>query len=977
MPAPNNLPQQLTNFIGRGQEIAAIEQLLLSTRLLSLTGTGGTGKTRLAMEVADLLLDAGQYPDGVWFVELAALSDPALVPQAVASVLGLREEMGRPLLDALLDYLQPLKVLLVIDNCEHMVVACARLAADLLLSCPGLAILATTREALDINGETTWRVPTLSAPLVEHDEPLSDGDVARYEAVQLFVDRARLRRPDFAVTNENARAVAQLCQRLDGIPLAIELAAARIKVLSLEQIVERLDERFKLLTSGSRTGLPRQQTLQALMDWSYDLLSMPEQELLRALSVFAGSFTLDAMQAVCSLEGTSEQAEQEESPHRIDNYELIDLLGRLVDKSLVIKDEHRGEARYRLLETIRQYAWTKLEQASEEARHAPDPVPPRSVSAVRHSAIFRRHRDWYLDLSEHAEDALLSQDQALWLDRLETEHDNLRLALAWSRDEQGEAEGGLRLAGSLVWFWYFRGYLSEGRGWMETMLALPGAEMSGWPRAKALNTAGVMAYLQCDYAAARTRLEESLTIWRTMGDGHTRGTAFALGFLGLVAMRQGNRAARQLAEESVVLFREIGDNWGLALSLDFLGEVALAQGGRDAARDLHNESLALYRQIGNKWGIALELSNFGREALRDGRYDEAQALLTEALAIQREVGDRWIIAWTMHNLGDVARSVGESEQAAALYGDSLALFEQLGDRGGIASSLHMLGRCALGNREWARAAPLFEDSLALSRELGDRRIVAYTLSDLGYAHLQQGDYQRAYLLFVESLSLLSGSGGEWTTSIQFNWLGVITQSGGREGMAALYGENLQRKEGTGDGELLVGCIQALAHIAAAAGEHERAARLLGAMEALGEELGIPSPPMVEVDMKGSVITGARGSLGAREYAAAVAEGRAMDVPEALSLALQSMSIPPLAPKRDAPGSNERDRQHYPGDLTHREVEVLRLLAEGLPDNQLAARLSLSTRTVHAHVRSIYSKLGVTNRSGATRFAIEHNLTRGA
>jgi predicted ATPase/class 3 adenylate cyclase len=404
---PTNLPVQLTSFVGRDREIAEVRRLLEAVHLLTLVGAGGAGKTRLALQVAAGLFET--YPDGVWLVELAALADPSLVPQAIASTQGLREATGRPLMALLSDHLQHRQVLLVLDNCEHLVLACADLVDTLLHACPGLRVMATSREALGIAGETTWRVPSLLLPDPRH-APTADS-LTVYEAVRLFIDRAVAASSGFAVTNENAPSIAQICQRLDGIPLAIELAAVRVKVLSAEQIAARLDDRFRLLTTGSRTALPRQQTLRALIDWSYDLLSETERTLLGRLSVFAGGWDLDAAEHVC----TSDD---------LDAYDVLDLLAQLVDKSLVLTEEHVGAARYRLPETIRQYGTEKLGATGEEA------------------VLRRRHRDWVRDLVIQQTARLGGAEQADALARLEFEHDNIRSALAWCETEPGGVEIG-------------------------------------------------------------------------------------------------------------------------------------------------------------------------------------------------------------------------------------------------------------------------------------------------------------------------------------------------------------------------------------------------------------------------------------------------------------------------------------------------------------------------------------------------------
>lgn len=428
---PNNLPMQLTSFIGREREMGEIRALLSRSRLLTLVGSGGSGKTRLALQVAAELLEA--YKDGVWLVELAALTDAGLLAQTVAAALNLREQPGRTVEATLTDYLQPRQILLVLDNCEHLLLACAELGEGLLRTCPQLRLLSTSRESLAISGELTYRVPSFA--VTELRQLTSVDALIQNEAVRLFVDRATLAAPAFKLTERNVAAVAQICDRLDGIPLAIELAAGRMKGMSVEQIAARLDDRFRLLTGGSRTALPRQQTLRATMDWSHEMLSDSERTVLRRLSVFAGGWTLEAAEAVCAGDGPEPG-------------DVLDLVTHLVDKSLVFMEAPDGEARHRFLETIRQYARDRLMEASEADR------------------VRDRHRDWCIQLAEQAEPHLTSAAQAVWFERLELENHNLRAALEWTK-AGGAPEMGLRLAGPLWRFWNVHGYWREGREWLE------------------------------------------------------------------------------------------------------------------------------------------------------------------------------------------------------------------------------------------------------------------------------------------------------------------------------------------------------------------------------------------------------------------------------------------------------------------------------------------------------------------------------
>jgi predicted ATPase/DNA-binding CsgD family transcriptional regulator len=645
-PPKDNLPLQLTSFIGREREIADLRKLLTTeARLVTLTGPGGSGKTRLALAVASGLVEA--FEDGVWWVELAPISDPDLVPQAVASTLGVREVPGRPLTDVISEDLRDLEILIVLDNCEHLVEACAALVDALLHACPNLRILTTSREALVVAGEMAWPVPPLSAPEFQEDlTPLEE--LKRYEAVRLFIERARAVAPVFEITQGNAAAVARVCRRLDGIPLAIELAAARVRVLSVEQVSSRLDDSFRLLTIESRMAVPRQRTLRAAIDWSHELLGEKEQLLFRRLSVFAGNFTLGAVEDVCSGDG-------------LESGEVLDLLSHLVDKSLVlVAGQQTGEARYRLLEIVRQYGREKLEESGE------------AQDTRRH------HAGFFLELAEQVEPKINGKDRGLWLERLEVEHDNLRAALAWSREE-AEDETGLRLAGALTWFWFHREYWSEWRGWLDGALATgERSRGTGWTaaRAKALSGRGFLAWMQGDQATARSRLEESITLWRELED--KQGLAHALRFLsGSFESRGDYAVARPLAEESVELFREGKDKFGLGITLSRLGITALAQGDHAAAQAYLEEGVAICREIEDDWALALALRNRGIGAFRQDDYDRAVMQLRESLAVLRETGNPLY----MQNLELLAAAVsmrGDHRRAAWLFGAAEALREAVG-----------------------------------------------------------------------------------------------------------------------------------------------------------------------------------------------------------------------------------------------------------------------------------------------------------
>jgi predicted ATPase/class 3 adenylate cyclase len=700
---PNNLPVHLTSFIGRERELAEVKRLLSETRLLTLTGWGGAGKTRLALQVAAEVLEG--FQDGVWLVELAPLSDSDLVPQTVAAAMNVREQPGRPILATLREYIAQKHILLVLDNCEHLVAACARLADALLRTCPNLRILATSREPLGIAGETSWRVPPLSLPDLQR-LPSPEG-LSAYEAVRLFIERAVAVLPTFSVTNENAPWIAQVCHRLDGIPLAVELAAVRVKGLSVEQIAARLDDRFRLLTGGSRTALPHHQTLRAAIDWSHDLLSDPERIVLRRLAVFAGGCTVEAAEAVCGGDG-------------IDTAEVLDLLLRLVDKSLVVAEEEEGKARYRMLETVQQYGRERLREAGE-------------VEAVR-----RRHRDWYLELAERAEPRLLGEEQAAWLDRLEQEHANLRAALTWSV-ESGGTEAALRLVGALWRFWAVRGYFEEARGYLEAALKGSSDASAGF-RAKALNAAGYLALSRGDHGMARSLLEESLALQRQLGE--PAGIAASLSNLGAAALQQGDHAgARSLFEENLAMRRRLGDKVGIAAALNDLGGAVIQQGDYTLARSLLEESLAIRRQLGDKAGTAVLLNNLGMVAIQQGDYATARSFLDESLLLCRAVGDKWLNAAGLDTLGDLARAQSDRAAAGSHYEESLAIYRRLGDKRGIAHCLWGLAAVACMDGKHQRAAQLFGAAEALREASGvslskseraeDDRYVAAVRAGLG------------------------------------------------------------------------------------------------------------------------------------------------------------------------------------------------------------------------------------------------------
>jgi predicted ATPase/DNA-binding XRE family transcriptional regulator len=651
-----DLPAPLTSFIGRDHEKDEIARLLPATRLLTLTGVGGCGKTRLALEVARLVRD--RYADGVRLAELASLADPALVPQAVADALGVRETPTQPLVTTLIAALDRRHLLLLLDNCEHLLDACAQLADKLLRGCPRLQILATSRHALGLAGEVSRRVPSLATPPVE--PPPAAEQLNEYAAVQLFVERARAFSPDFAITHRNASAIARVCERLDGIPLALELAAALVRGLSVEDIAARLDQRFRLLTGGSRTALARQQTLRATIDWSYDLLNALERTLFTRLSVFGGRWMLEAAEEVCV--GGGIQREQ-----------VLELLLHLVDKSLVVAEEEReGSMLYRLLESLRQYGLEHLHASGEFEQ------------------MRSQHASYYLTLTERAEPELNQPRQAAWIERLALEQSELLTAVEWLV-KQDEVHDALRLAAVLGRFWLVRGHLHEGRRRLTTLLALPGAAAPTLARAKVLEVAGALAQYQGDMPASHALLKESLKLYRH--HQHLSGVAWVLFHLGwLCHDHHREKAARRFLQEALILCRQLNDRRGIARCLNVLGLAASGDGDVGIARSMHQECLALSREVGDEWGTAWALTNLGIDLVLQARLGEADAhsadaVLEEGLVIWHELGERRHIAFTHMILADAAILEGNHALARSRLEQSLATFADLEDVVGMSTTV--------------------------------------------------------------------------------------------------------------------------------------------------------------------------------------------------------------------------------------------------------------------------------------------------
>ena len=629
----SNMPVPLTSFVGREKELKEITRLLSSSRLLTLTGPGGVGKTRLAIRAASDAIQ--EFPDGVFWVDLAGLSDANLIPQEIARSLKVRELPMEPMIETLGNYLVSKDLLIVLDACEHLIEASAKCVEQLLAACPKLKILASSRERLGIFNETVWHVPSLPLPELKQNPSLKE--IQGFASIQLFITRAGSINSDFSLSDLNARPVAQICNQLDGMPLAIELAAARAEMLTVDQIASRLNNRFSVLTSGSRTAMQRHQTLRATIDWSHDLLTEPERVLFRRLAVFAGGFTLEAAEAVCSL-------------GELEGSDILDLLGRLIDKSLVIVEQTTttGETRYRLLETIHQYALEKLSGMGEEP------------------AIRDQHLEFYLNLAETSERYIFGNESILWFNRLDNELDNLRAAMD-SATNTGKAVATLRMAGALVYFWLAHGPLSEWHDRIRRALSLPEGMERTSARAKALNGIGYLYWVDINPTDRRSELEEALSIGRELGDPWN--TATALRNLGLLENIQGNYSqARLFLEQSLEIWREIGPEWKLESSriLTFLGDVALNQGEEERARSLYEETAAILREHGDKNFLAYSARRLGQLACRRGDYEKAIAFCKESLILNQKVGDRRGVLACIAGFAAIAVARGKFEHAARL-----------------------------------------------------------------------------------------------------------------------------------------------------------------------------------------------------------------------------------------------------------------------------------------------------------------------
>lgn len=853
------VPAILTPLFGREQEAVAVGTLLKSPeiRLVTLLGTGGIGKTRLSLQIAVEMRE--YFIDGVCFVPLASISDPRLIMPAIALKLGIQDASVLPVFEQVTAFLQKKHILLVLDNFEQVAMA-ASLVEELLAACPQLTILVTSRVVLHVQAEHEFPVSPLTLP--DLIQPIERDTLAQVASVALFLQRARSILPTFQLTATNARAIAEICVRLDGLPLAIELAAARIKILPPQALLLRLAHLFEVLTGSNRSQPPRQQTLRNTLKWSYDLLSASEQRLFRRIAVFVGGWTLEAVEAVCYYDVEKVQIS------------ALDEVASLLDKSLLLQLEREGkEARLQMLMTVREYALECLRASgeAEETRQA--------------------HALYFLALAEVAERQQFGGEQALWLERLEREDSNLRAALQWL-SEQHQAELSLRLSAALYWFWTVRGHINEGHLWLEKALAE--SEGAATPvLAKALRNAGGFAYNLRKYDLAEERCQKSLALYRQLGD--TQGCAFALYWLGLLACwaRHDFQLARDLAEEALALQTALNDKSGMADALLMIAFVALNQGNYPEARLFFEQGLARFKEAHDSWGMASALQYLGRVLLEQGEYTLAHAKIEESKAISAGLGYKDGIAYALGLKGHIALRQGDAATARSLIEESLAQHRERGQQSGMAESLLLLAKVSQAEGSYGAARTLYEKCLALLEKLGEQDMQISSLEGLGIVVMAQGRPASAVLL--------------WSTAAQMR-----------------------------------------------------------------EELGILMPPLERSDYELAEKV-ARKQLGAKTFASLWAQGYTM-TPEQV-LAVQEPDITPTPASFIPPptGVKPPSPANYPDGLTAREVEVLRLLAQGWTDHQIAERLVISPRTVNKHLTTIYSKIGVPSRSAATRYAIERKL----
>jgi predicted ATPase/class 3 adenylate cyclase/DNA-binding CsgD family transcriptional regulator len=887
----HNLPAQLTSFVGRQSEIGNLREALVSNRLVTLTGAGGAGKTRLAVRVAAAL--AGEFGDGVCYVDLAPITHPAVVPVTAARALGLPDQPGRSTIDTLQQHLRDRQLLLVLDNCEHLLDSSASLVAALLGAAPRLTVLATSREPLGVTGEAGWQVPSLS---------LSD------DAIELFADRARLARSGFTVNDDNAGAVTEICRRLDGMPLAIELAAARVRTLSLAEIVDSLHDRFRILTGGSRIAVRRQQTLRASVDWSHALLTDTERVLFRRLAVFLGGFDLDAAQAVTGADG-------------VERYQVLDQLTLLVDKSLVVAENAGGTMRYRLLETVRQYALEKLGESGE-------------ADAVR-----SRHRDYYTSMAALL-DAPARTDYERRLDQAEVEMDNLRSALGWNL-ETSDTEHALSLASSLQPLWMTRGRMLEGRAWFDTVLAEDdpdNLEVPATVRARALADTAV---LNLWVGGSMDRAERALAIARELGDPALLArTLTACGFI--AGAGYNGEAARTYFTEAIIFARKLDDRWSLSQILAWQANTWVNVGDPSAARAAGEEGRDLADAIGDRPDSRICRQSLVFVQLMEGDVNGAVAGFRGLIAECEADHDELLKPVTRMGLGVALAYQGELDAARAAADTALEISSGLDD--------YFQG---MGNAAAALAA-LAAGDISAAHDAGERAWQHFSVAQPQLAAAQRGFNSVEVALAQGDLVLARGLADD-AVAVATGWhrvgallarARVAIAEGDREAAECDAHDALASSASSGIYQPVAGILECLADLARDS-DSQQAARLFGAADALRRRTGIVRFKVHQAGYESSV-SALRDAMEDKEFEAAWAEGAALSTEEAIAYAQRGR------------GERKRPASGW-ASLTPAEREVVRLVCDGLPNKDIATRLFVSPRTVQAHLRHIYTKLGLTSR----------------
>jgi predicted ATPase/class 3 adenylate cyclase/DNA-binding CsgD family transcriptional regulator len=899
--AAHNLPVQLASFVGREAEMHDVRQLLADDRLVTLTGAGGAGKTRLAVEVAARI--APEFRDRVSYVDLAPITDPGVVPVAVARALGLPDQPGRSTMDTLLRFVRDRQMLVVLDNCEHLLDASAELVIALLGRAPGLTVLATSREAIGVAGEVSWRVPSLSL----------DG-----EAIELFTDRARLAQTGFTVTDDNAAVVAEICQRLDGMPLAIELAAARVRALSLVEILDGLHDRFRLLTGGARTAVRRQQTLRASVDWSHALLTEPERILFRRLAVFLGGFDFDAAQAVAA-------------SGAVERYQVLDQLTLLVDKSLVVADNSGGRTRYRLPETVRQYALEKLGESAE-------------ADSVR-----SRHRDHYTALAALL-DAPAGSDYEQRIEQANIEIDNLRAAFSWSR-ENSDVELALALASSLQPLWQARGRLREGLTWFDTALADDNAHHAGVAaavRARALADSAALG-LWAGAADSPDQAQQALAIAREVEDPAL--LARALTACGYIASFFDAEAARAYLAEAIGLARALGDPWRLSQILVAQAFAARAAGNPLAMRAAAEEGRDLADAIGDRFtsrrcrfGLGIAQASNGDLA---GAVAQFAAVADEAEAAHDEIFRADSLAYQ----GVALAYQGDTAEARAAADAAVEAAAELGGlKAGVAYSALATVALAAGDAATAQDATeaAWQHLSALPRAAAMQRVIA------AHAALAGGDLVAARRWADDAVSTTTGASLSDALTVRAR----VAIAQGEPDQAERDAHDALARAAEVEAYLFIpDILECLAALAGEAGGHREAARLFGAAEAIRLRIGAVRPKIYDAGYEASVAA-LRDALGENGFDSAWAEGAALSTEEAIAYAQRGR------------GQRKRPTSGW-GSLTPAERDVVRLVSEGLANNAIATRLFVSPRTVQTHLTHVYTKLGLSSRVQLAQEAARH------